>query len=70
MDGKIVLDSIRMALRKIEWKGVDWMHWFRIEPVVRSCEHANESSISIRGGEFLECLSDSSFPKKDSSSCG
>jgi hypothetical protein len=26
--------------------------------VVGSCEHDNESSVSIKGGELLDCLSD------------
>jgi hypothetical protein len=28
------------------------------------CEHGNEPSNSIKGGEFLEKLSDCQFPKK------
>jgi hypothetical protein len=35
-------------------------------PVVGSCEHGNEPSSSIKGGEFLDELSDSQFLKKDS----
>jgi hypothetical protein len=35
--------------------------------VVRSCEHDNEPSGSIKGGEFLEQLSDCHILNKDSS---
>jgi hypothetical protein len=31
-----------------------------------SCEHGNEPSGSIRGGEFLECLGDYRLLKKES----
>jgi hypothetical protein len=31
-----------------------------------SCEHGNEPSISIKGGEFLDYLSDYQLLKKDS----
>jgi len=28
-------DNIRMDLRKIRWKGVDWIHWLRIGTTCR-----------------------------------
>jgi hypothetical protein len=52
-------DNIRMDHRVIGWGGVDWMHlaqeW---ELVVGSCEHGNEYSGCIKGGEFLDWFSD------------
>jgi hypothetical protein len=36
------------------------------EPVAGSCEHGNEPSGSIQGGEFLDQLSECSLLKKDS----
>jgi hypothetical protein len=35
-------------------------------PVAGSCEHDNEPSGSIKGGDFLYKLSDCQFLKKDS----
>jgi hypothetical protein len=35
-------------------------------PVAGSCEHGNEPSVSIRGGEFLDFLSDYQLFKKGS----
>jgi hypothetical protein len=39
---------------------MDWIHMAqdREEPVVGSCEHGNEPSGSIKGGEFLDWMSD------------
>jgi hypothetical protein len=34
--------------------------------VTRSCEHGNEISGSIKGGEFLDYISDYQLLKKDS----
>jgi hypothetical protein len=39
--------------------------WFRI-PVAISCERGNETSGSIKGGEFIDYLSNYQFLKKDS----
>jgi hypothetical protein len=41
-------DNIIMDLREIGWEGMDWMH------LVGPCEHGNESSGSIKFGEFLD----------------
>jgi hypothetical protein len=38
------------------------------EPVTGSCEHGNEPSVSINGGEFLDYISDYQLLKKDSAS--
>jgi hypothetical protein len=38
-----------MYFREMGWEGVNWMHL-----VVGSCEHGNETSGSIKGGEFLD----------------
>jgi hypothetical protein len=35
-------------------------------PVADSCEHDNESSSSIKGGKFLDNLSDCELLKKES----
>jgi hypothetical protein len=35
-------------------------------PMVGSCEHGNELPSSIKGGEFLDQLSDNKLLKKDS----
>jgi hypothetical protein len=43
-------DNIRMDLREIGWNVWTGFIWFR----VGSCEHGNEPSGSIKGGEFVE----------------
>jgi hypothetical protein len=43
-----------MDLVEIEWKSQDWTYLERM--VVRSCEHGNEHSGSIRGVEFIDQL--------------
>jgi hypothetical protein len=43
-----------MNFREIEWEGEYWMHLVQDRPVAGSCEHANESSVPIKGGEFLD----------------
>jgi len=48
-------NNIRMDLREIGWKGVDWIHLAQNRD---SCEHGNESLSSIKD-EFLDYLSDS-----------
>jgi len=48
-------DNIRMDLTEIGWEVVDWI---RLGPVVGFCEHGNEPSDSIKGGEFLDYMSD------------
>lgn len=42
------------------WTG---FNWHRICPVVESFEHGNEPSGSIRGGDFLDQLSDYQLKK-------
>jgi hypothetical protein len=48
-------DKIRMDLREVGWEkcGLDscCLGW---RPVAGSSEHGNESSVSIKGGEFLD----------------
>jgi hypothetical protein len=43
-------DNIRTDLRETGWEGVDWMQLAQ----VGCCEHGNEPSGSIKGGEFLD----------------
>jgi hypothetical protein len=52
-----------MDLREIGREGVDCIHWLRIL-VVGRCEHANETSGCIKGGEFLDWLETSSFSRR------
>jgi hypothetical protein len=48
-------DKIRMHLMEIGWEGVDWMHLAKDGGKWRGCcEHGNEPSGSIKGGEFLD----------------
>jgi hypothetical protein len=61
------VDNIKMDLREIGWEGVDWMHLAYDKGTVASCfEHDNEPSGSIKGGGFLDKLSDCQLLKKDS----
>jgi hypothetical protein len=48
-------NTIKMDLREIMLEGVDWIHV--AEDRGRSCEHGDELSFSIKGGEFLDWLS-------------
>jgi hypothetical protein len=45
-------DNIRKDLREMGWEDVDWIHL--IQDMTGSCEHGNEPSGSIKGGEFLD----------------
>jgi len=45
-----------MDLREIGWDVVDWLHL--AEDRAGSCEHDNELSGSIKGGEFLDQIND------------
>jgi hypothetical protein len=46
---------IRMDLREIRCKDVDWMHLTQIKgPVAGPCEHDNESSGSVKGRELFD----------------
>jgi hypothetical protein len=43
-----------MDFKEIGWEGVVWIHLAQDrEPVAGSCEHGNEPSSSIKGGEFV-----------------
>jgi hypothetical protein len=37
-------------------KDVDWIHLAQDRPTTGSCEHGNEHSSSMKGGEFLDKL--------------
>jgi hypothetical protein len=43
-------ENTRIDLREIVQEGADWMQGL----VVGSCEHGNEPSGSMKGGEFLD----------------
>jgi hypothetical protein len=55
IDGRIISECV---LRK--WGGKVWTEFicFGKGPVAGSCEHGNEPSSSIKGGEFLDHPSD------------
>jgi hypothetical protein len=58
-------DNITMGLTEICLKGVGWNNLGGGGgPVAASCEHGNEPSGSIKGGEFLDQLSDHWIPRK------
>jgi hypothetical protein len=43
-----------MDLTEVGWEGVDWMNVAQDrDQVVGPCEHGNETSGSIKGGEFI-----------------
>jgi hypothetical protein len=46
--------NIRLDLREIGLEGVDWMHLGQVGPVAGCCEHGNEPSGSVKGGEFRD----------------
>jgi hypothetical protein len=46
-------DNIRMDLRKIDWKVVEWIHLAQVGTRGELCEHCNELSGSIKGEEFF-----------------
>jgi hypothetical protein len=41
-----------MDLKETVWEGVDWIHVAQDTGQFDSCEHGNEPSGSIKGGEF------------------
>jgi hypothetical protein len=43
-----------MDIRKIWWEDVDWIHLTQDGPAAGSCEHGNEPSGSMKGGEILD----------------
>jgi hypothetical protein len=48
-------DNIRMDLSEIGWGGMDWIHLAQDRSQwLSSCEHGNEPSGSIKGGEYLD----------------
>jgi hypothetical protein len=48
-------DNIRIDLREIKWEVVGWVHLAQDkDQVAACCEHGNEHSGSIKGGEFLD----------------
>jgi hypothetical protein len=58
--------NIRMGLKEIGWRcGLD-STGAGYGPVAGSCEYGNEPSGSIKGGEFLDWLSDYELLKMDS----
>jgi hypothetical protein len=58
-------DSVRTDLREIGWEVWTGCIWLRIDPMAGSCERGNEPAGSVKGGEFLDCLSDWWLLKKD-----
>jgi hypothetical protein len=46
--------NIGTDLRELGWEDVDWMQLAQ----AGSCKHVNKPSVSIKGGKFLEYLSD------------
>jgi len=51
--------DIRNDLREIGWRGVGWMHMAQDrDQVAYYCEHSNELSVSIKGGKFLDKMSE------------
>jgi hypothetical protein len=57
-------DNINMDIKERVCENVDWIHPFKIGSSGGSCEHGNCSSDCINVGEFIDQLSDHSFPKK------
>jgi len=49
--GRIILEWILGKLGVKMWAGSMWL---RIGPMAGCCEHGNEPSGSIKGGEFLD----------------
>jgi hypothetical protein len=37
---------------------VDWIHLAQNRVLAGPCKHGNKRSSSIKGGEFLDCVSD------------
>jgi len=46
-------DNIKMDLKEIRWESVDLMN-LALGQLAGSCEHSNETSGSILGGDFLD----------------
>jgi hypothetical protein len=48
-------NNIKMDLQEVEWEGMDWIDMAQdTGQVAGSCECGNESSGSIKRGEFLD----------------
>jgi hypothetical protein len=45
-------DNIRMNLREIRWAYLDWI--YLAQDRTGPCECGNESSVSVKDGEFLD----------------
>jgi hypothetical protein len=58
--------NVRKDHREIGQEGVEWMHLAQKGPVAGSREDGNESSSSVKGGEFLDKLNNYKLLKKDS----
>jgi hypothetical protein len=43
-------DNVRMELSEMGWEGVDWIHLAQDRDY---CEHGNEPSGCVKGGNFL-----------------
>jgi len=46
--------SNKMDLEEVEWRGVDWMIWFRVGTGAGACECGNGPSGSIKCWKFLD----------------
>jgi hypothetical protein len=58
-------DCIKMEPLEMWWETVLFI-CFRIGISDGSCEHGNEPSVSVKGWEFLDLLSEYKLLKKDS----
>jgi hypothetical protein len=63
VDGRKLLERI---VGRYDGKVRTGCIWLNDGPVASSCEGGNELSGSIKGGEFLDYLSDGLFLRKDS----
>jgi hypothetical protein len=55
---KLGLSHIKMDLKEIGCEDVDWIYLAQDRGQWRAIEHSNQPSGSIKGGEFLDHLSD------------
>jgi hypothetical protein len=51
VDERVIL---KWVLKELESKGVDWIQRLTMWPEAGSCEQINETSGSVKGGEFLD----------------
>jgi hypothetical protein len=63
VDGRIILRWIVRKWGEKVWTECIWLRW---GPVAGCCEHGNELSGSIKGGKFLDQLSNCYLQEKDS----